>query len=98
MSDGRSVLLWGDGTTWEPGPVRSMVDRTETAATYARPGGEPLDDLAWYEALAGYRFGIILARMSLRSLAYANREPPPDPDDLIMFAPLLEQLLQEAGA
>jgi aminoglycoside phosphotransferase (APT) family kinase protein len=72
-----------------------MFDRAETAALYARLGGATLDDLAWYEALAGYRFGIILARMSLRSLAYAQQELPADPNDLIMFAPLLEQLLQD---
>jgi hypothetical protein len=52
-----------------------------------------LDDLAWYEALAGLRFGIILARMSQRSIAFGLQEPPADPDDLIMFAPLLERLL-----
>lgn len=81
------------GQQWDLGPVPPMFDRAETAATYAHLGGATLDELAWYEALAGYRFGIILARMSLRSLAYAKQELPADPDDLIMFAPLLEQLL-----
>ena len=43
-----------------------MFDRDETAANYERLSGDRLDDLAWYEALSGLRFGIILARMSLR--------------------------------
>ena len=47
------------------------------------------------EALAGFRFGIILARMSRRSIAYGMHKPPADADDLIMFAPLLEQLLRD---
>jgi aminoglycoside phosphotransferase (APT) family kinase protein len=72
-----------------------MFDRCETAATYERLGGAPLEDLAWYEALAGFRFGIILARMSLRGIAHGMQEQPTDPDDLVMFAPLLARLLQD---
>jgi aminoglycoside phosphotransferase (APT) family kinase protein len=75
--------------------VPAMFDPVETAATYARLGGETLDDLAWYEALAGFRFGIILARMSLRSMAYGMQSQPADPNDLIMFAPLLERLIDD---
>lgn len=74
-------------------PVPAMFGQAETAATYQRLSGDVLDDLAWYEALAGLRFGIILARMSQRSIAFGLREPPADPNDLIMFAPLLERLL-----
>jgi hypothetical protein len=33
--------------------------------------------------------------MSLRSIAFRLQEPPADPNDLVMFAPLLEQLLGE---
>jgi aminoglycoside phosphotransferase (APT) family kinase protein len=77
-------------------PLPAMFDRDETAATYARLSGGELDDLAWYEALSGLRFGIILARMSLRSVAFGlQAQVPDDPDDLIMFAPLLERLLDE---
>jgi len=76
-------------------PVPAMFDRAETVATYERLSGEELGDLAWYEALAGLRFGIILARMSLRSMAYGMQAPPADPDDLIMFAPLLQRLLDD---
>jgi aminoglycoside phosphotransferase (APT) family kinase protein len=78
--------------------VPAMFGRAETAATYERLSGDRLDDLTWYEALAGLRFGIILARMSLRGIAYGQQEPPSDPNDLIMFAPLLEQLLDAVSA
>jgi aminoglycoside phosphotransferase (APT) family kinase protein len=76
-------------------PVPAMFDRSEAVAIYERLSGGRLDDLAWYEALAGLRFGIILVRMSLRSIAFGLQEPPADPNDLVMFAPLLEQLLGE---
>jgi aminoglycoside phosphotransferase (APT) family kinase protein len=75
--------------------VPAMFDRAGTAAAYERLTGTCLDDLAWYEALAGLRLGIILARMTMRGAAFGLQELPADPDDMIMFLPLLEQLLAE---
>ncbi|MBV9951878.1 MAG: phosphotransferase family protein [Acidimicrobiia bacterium] len=77
-------------------PLPAMFERSSAAATYERLGGDRLEDLAWYEALSGLRFGIILARMSLRSVAFGLQDGvPDDPDDLILFAPLLRQLLDD---
>jgi hypothetical protein len=36
--------------------------------------------------------------MSLRGIAYSQQERPSDPNDLIMFAPLLEELLDAVNA
>jgi aminoglycoside phosphotransferase (APT) family kinase protein len=77
--------------------VPAMFEREATAADYARLGGAELDDLAWYEALAGYRFGIILMRMSFRNMAYSGAPFPDDADDLILFAPLLERLITDVA-
>jgi hypothetical protein len=33
--------------------------------------------------------------MSLRSIAFGLQRPPDDPDDLILFAPLLRRLLDD---
>jgi aminoglycoside phosphotransferase (APT) family kinase protein len=60
---------------------------------YERLSGVTLERLAWYEAFAGLRFAIILTRMSLRSIAFDQRAEPEDPNDLVMFTPLLERLL-----
>jgi aminoglycoside phosphotransferase (APT) family kinase protein len=76
-------------------PVPATFQRDEARASYERLSGVALDDLAWYEALSGLRFGIILVRMSLRSVAYGMQKPFDDPDDMVMFAPLLERLLDE---
>jgi aminoglycoside phosphotransferase (APT) family kinase protein len=78
--------------------VPAMFDRAATAATYARLGGVELADLAWYEALAGYRFGIILMRMRFRGVAYGVQTLPDDPDELILFAPLLERLIADINS
>ncbi|HKE73049.1 MAG TPA: phosphotransferase family protein [Acidimicrobiales bacterium] len=75
--------------------VPAMFDPAATAARYERLSGRALDDLRWYEAFAGLRFGIILARMSLRSIAFGIQQPPADPDDLTLFAPLLRRLLDD---
>ena len=76
-------------------PVPETFGTAETVAIYEELSGEKLDDLAWYEALAGLRFGIILARMSLRSAVFGVSPLPENPDDMIMFVPLLERLLAE---
>ena len=76
-------------------PVPVMFDRAETAATYHRLGGVELDDLAWYEAFAGLRFGIIVARMTLRAVAFGAQAMPDDTDQLVLFTPLLDRLLAE---
>ena len=75
--------------------VPAMFDRAATAAAYERLTGTSLDDLAWYEALSGLRLGIIMARITMRGAAFGLLELPADPDDMIMFLPLLEQLLAE---
>lgn len=77
------------------GEVPAMFQRDEIAAVYERAGGVPLDDLTWYELLAGYRFGIILVRMMRRGLAYGGAPLPEDPDDLMVFAPLLREIVAE---
>ena len=76
-------------------PVPATFGSAEAVAIYEQMSEEKLDDLAWYEALAGLRFGIILARMSLRGAAFGVSPLPEDPDDMILFAPLLERLLAE---
>jgi aminoglycoside phosphotransferase (APT) family kinase protein len=76
-------------------PVPAMFERDEVGAIYERLAGKALDDLAWYEALSGLRFGIILLRMRLRSIEYGIQAPVDDPNDLVMFAPLLERLIDE---
>ena len=75
--------------------VPAMFDTAETASVYERISGVALDDLRWYEAFCGYRMAIILLRMSLRGVAHGIGEEPEDPNWLIMFVPLMEQLLAD---
>ncbi len=88
--------FWGFMATLYGAPeVPDMFRRADVTATYERLSGQPLDDLAWYEAAAGLRFGVILLRMSHRTVAFGMAEPPNEPDGHVMFTPLLESLLDE---
>jgi aminoglycoside phosphotransferase (APT) family kinase protein len=88
--------FWADmASTYGLPPVVAMFDPEQTVATYEKLSGGTLDRLAWYEAFAGLRFGIILLRMSQRSIAFGVQPEPDDPDQLIMFPTLLDHLLQE---
>jgi aminoglycoside phosphotransferase (APT) family kinase protein len=75
-------------------PVPAMFEPASVSRCYESLGGTSLEDLTWYEAFAGLRFGIILARMSLRNVAFGLHDLPANSDDLMMFAPLLRTLLE----
>jgi aminoglycoside phosphotransferase (APT) family kinase protein len=70
-----------------------FMRRDEIAAQYTEMSGRSVEALEWFEVFAALRFAIVSTRTSLRSITYGQSEMPEDPDDLIMFRPLLEQML-----
>jgi len=79
------------GTPGIPG----MFARDHAVEAYESLAGHELLDLGWFEALAALRFGIIVIRTTMRSVAYGLQEPPSEPDDAIIFLPLMRRLLAE---
>ena len=75
--------------------VPDLLVRQRAVATYEAMAGHELLELGWFEALAALRFPIISIRTSIRSIAFGLQPPPDDPDDLILFLPLLQRLLDE---
>ncbi len=71
-----------------------FMARDEVAAAYEERSGHTVRDLEWFEVFAALRFAIISVRTSTRSIAYGTMDKPEDPNDLIMFRPLLEDMLQ----
>ena len=63
------------------------------SAEYERLTGYRPQDLHWYEVYGALRFAIVSVRTSTRGIAYGQMEAPPDPDDLIMFRTLLEDMI-----
>jgi aminoglycoside phosphotransferase (APT) family kinase protein len=57
-----SLLMMNDPASWADGAALSIVPSfAELVARYARATGRRLGlaDVAWYRALAGYRFGVM---------------------------------------
>ncbi|MGH8976894.1 MAG: phosphotransferase family protein [Acidimicrobiia bacterium] len=70
-----------------------FMDRAEIIATYEELTGHALQRVDWFEVYAALRFAIVSIRTSTRGIAYGSMEKPEDPDDLVMFRTLLEQML-----
>jgi aminoglycoside phosphotransferase (APT) family kinase protein len=70
-----------------------FMDRAEIMQTYEELSGRTLQNLEWFEVYAALRFAIVSIRTSTRGIAYGSMEKPEDPDDLVMFRGLLEQML-----
>jgi aminoglycoside phosphotransferase (APT) family kinase protein len=73
--------------------IPGFMDRADVASTYQSLTGHAVRDLEWFEVFAALRFAVISVRTSARAIAYGTMEPPSDPDDLVMFRGLLEQML-----
>jgi aminoglycoside phosphotransferase (APT) family kinase protein len=73
--------------------MTDFLQRDAVVAEYERLTGHTVRELAWYEVYAALRFAIVSIRTSTRGIAYGTMDAPDDPDDLIMFRNLLEQML-----
>jgi aminoglycoside phosphotransferase (APT) family kinase protein len=69
------------------------MQRDEVARTYEQMTGRAVGALEWFEVFAALRFAVVSIRTSTRAIAYGTMEKPDDPDDLVMFRGLLEQML-----
>ncbi|MDQ1534126.1 MAG: hypothetical protein QOF28_1887 [Actinomycetota bacterium] len=65
----------------------------DVARTYEQMTGRTVGALEWFEVFAALRFAVVSIRTSTRGIAYGTMEKPDDPDDLVMFRSLLEQML-----
>jgi aminoglycoside phosphotransferase (APT) family kinase protein len=73
--------------------IPDFMQRDEVARTYEQMTGRAVGALEWFEVFAALRFAVVSIRTSTRAIAYGTMEKPDDPDDLVMFRGLLEQML-----
>jgi aminoglycoside phosphotransferase (APT) family kinase protein len=73
--------------------MKDFLQRDVVVAEYEALTGHTVRDLDWFEVFAALRFAIVSVRTSTRGIAYGQAQQPADPDDLIMFRNLLEQML-----
>ncbi len=70
-----------------------FLRRESVVGLYEELSGVSVRDLDWFEVFAALRFAIVSVRTSLRGIHYGQQPAVENPDDLIMFKPLLEQML-----
>ncbi len=67
----------------------------DVAATYTEMTGYEPIDLEWFIAYSAVRHGVVMRRVTERSVAFGEAEMPDDPDDLILHRGLIEAILDD---
>lgn len=70
-----------------------FMERDRLAALYEDMSGHTVQNLEWFEVFAALRFAIVSVRTTARGVAYGVQDKTDDPDDVIMFRNLLEQMM-----
>lgn len=70
-----------------------MFRPADVVAAYADAGGGPVGDLRWPMAYAAMRHGVIMRRVGERMIAFGEREPTEDLDELVLHAGTLHAML-----
>jgi len=82
-------LTTGLGATGLPDFMRPV----DLAAAYAEASGRAPGDLTWHIAYAAMRHGVIMRRVTERSILFGEAVRPPDPDDMIIHRATLRAML-----
>ncbi len=70
-----------------------MFRPSDVRASYAKESGRSAGDLTWFLAYAAIRHGVIMRRVTERSILFGEAEEPEQIDDLIMHRSTLERML-----
>jgi aminoglycoside phosphotransferase (APT) family kinase protein len=70
----------------------------DVTAEYERLTGVALGDLHWYHVYNGVQWAIVFMRTGARQIHFGEIEKPEDLETLFHHKPLLDRLLDEAGA
>jgi aminoglycoside phosphotransferase (APT) family kinase protein len=70
-----------------------MFRPVDVASSYSRAAGHGLGDLKWHIAYAAMRHGVIMRRVTERSIFFGEAEAPADIDDLIIHRDTLVGML-----
>ncbi len=73
-----------------------MFRPADVASSYAVHSGRSPGDLTWHIAFAAMRHGVIMRRVTERSIHFGEAEPPDDIDDLIIHRDSLRSMLDGA--
>ncbi len=71
-----------------------MFRPSDVRESYAKASGRTPGDLTWFLAYAAIRHGVIMRRVTERSILFGEAERPEQVDDLIMHRSTLERMLE----
>jgi aminoglycoside phosphotransferase (APT) family kinase protein len=71
-----------------------MFRPSDVRASYFKESGRNPGDLTWFLAYAAIRHGVIMRRVTERSILFGEAEAPEHVDDLIMHRATLERMLE----
>jgi aminoglycoside phosphotransferase (APT) family kinase protein len=71
-----------------------MFRPSDVRETYAKMSGRTPGDLTWFLAYAAIRHGVIMRRVTERSILFGEAEAPEHIDDLIMHRATLQKMLE----
>jgi len=74
-----------------------LLRPADVAADYRDATGIDVGDLRWARMYAGLRHAIVMARVHARGVHFGTAEWPDDPDQTILFAGLLDAMLEEGA-
>ena len=81
-----------------PACLPHLLAEPDVVATYEQLTGATLGDLTWYHVYNGLQWCIVFMRTGARQIHFGEIEPPADIEALFHCKPLVERILQEAGA
>ncbi|HEX2576173.1 MAG TPA: phosphotransferase family protein [Aquihabitans sp.] len=73
--------------------IPDMMRPVDARATYAEASGRDVGDLTWHLAYAAMRHGIIMRRVTERSILFGEAVRPEDPDEMIIHRATLRAML-----
>lgn len=91
-------VFQGIAETFELPGMPHFLREDDVRAAYAEAGGGELGDLRWYHVFNAAQWCVVFMRTGARQLHFGEIERPDDVDALFHHRPIVERLLDEAGA
>ena len=80
-------------TVFEMPGIPDFCRRDDVVATYEALSGHTVRDFDWYLVYAALRHAVVMSQVKRRMIHFGEEQQPDDPDDYVMHASALKQLL-----
>ncbi len=81
-------------TVFEMPGIPDFCRRDDVVETYESLTGHTVRDFDWYLTYAALRHGVVMSQVKRRMIHFGEEQQPEDPNDYVMHAAALKQLLE----